>query len=190
MTLRTSTSCARCSRRWISSSTPRPTARAGSRSPRSIKPDLAMVDVSMPGMTGWQVAERLRAMPGLETLKIVIVSANAHEFSPGGAGATHDAFLIKPIDMQRMLECLAAQLNLRVGVRRRRPPRVWRARPICRARCPNTRATTSTISINSASSATCAASRPSFARWKPTPPTNRSRPACARWSRISISNAT
>ena len=71
-----------------------------------------MIDVSMPGMTGWQVAERLRAMPGLENLKIVIVSANAHEFSPGGAGATHDAFLIKPIDMQRMLECLAAQLNL------------------------------------------------------------------------------
>jgi len=51
-------------------------------------------------------------MPGLEKLRIVIVSANAHEYSPGGAGATHDAFLIKPIDMQRMLECLAAQLNL------------------------------------------------------------------------------
>jgi signal transduction histidine kinase/CheY-like chemotaxis protein/purine-cytosine permease-like protein len=76
------------------------------------QPDLAMVDVSMPGITGWEVAERLRAMPGLEKLKVVIVSANAHEFTPGGTGATHDAFLIKPIDMQRMLECLAAQLNL------------------------------------------------------------------------------
>jgi CheY-like chemotaxis protein len=41
------------------------------------QPDLAMVDVSMPGMTGWEVAERLRAMPGLEKLKVVIVSANA-----------------------------------------------------------------------------------------------------------------
>jgi hypothetical protein len=58
------------------------------------------------------VAARLRAMPGLEKLSIVIVSANAHEFTPGGSGASHDAFLIKPIDMQRMLECLAAQLNL------------------------------------------------------------------------------
>jgi CheY-like chemotaxis protein/purine-cytosine permease-like protein len=76
------------------------------------RPDLAMVDISMPGITGWEVAERLRAMPGLEKLKVVIVSANAHEFTPGGTGATHDAFLIKPIDMQRMLECLAAQLNL------------------------------------------------------------------------------
>jgi signal transduction histidine kinase/purine-cytosine permease-like protein/DNA-binding NarL/FixJ family response regulator len=76
------------------------------------RPDLAMIDVSMPGMTGWQVAEILRARPGFERLRVVIVSANAHEFSPGGAGALHDAFLIKPIDMQRMLECLATQLGL------------------------------------------------------------------------------
>jgi len=76
------------------------------------KPDLAMVDLSMPGMTGWQVATSLRALPGMQGIKIVIVSANAHEFSPGGPGTEHDAFLIKPIDMQRMLECLAAQLGL------------------------------------------------------------------------------
>jgi CheY-like chemotaxis protein len=76
------------------------------------RPDLAMVDLSMPGMSGWQVCARLRGLAGLESLRIVIVSANAHEFSPGGGGASHDAFLIKPIDMQRLLECLAAQLGL------------------------------------------------------------------------------
>jgi signal transduction histidine kinase/purine-cytosine permease-like protein len=76
------------------------------------RPDLAMIDVSMPGMSGWQLAEKLRAQAGLEHLRIVIVSANAHEYSPGGGGALHDAFLIKPIDMQRMLECLAGQLGL------------------------------------------------------------------------------
>jgi signal transduction histidine kinase/DNA-binding NarL/FixJ family response regulator len=76
------------------------------------RPDLAMVDVSMPGMTGWQVTGQLREIAGLDALRIVIVSANAHEFSPGGAGAAHDAFLIKPIEMQRLLECLAQQLGL------------------------------------------------------------------------------
>jgi CheY-like chemotaxis protein len=74
--------------------------------------DLAMVDITMPGMTGWQVSERLRGIAGLEGLRIVIVSANAHEYSPGGGGALHDAFLIKPIEMQRLLECLAQQLGL------------------------------------------------------------------------------
>jgi CheY-like chemotaxis protein len=76
------------------------------------RPDLAMLDLSMPGMTGWQVAEAMRALPGLDRLRIVIVSANAHEFSPGGAQTHHDAFLIKPIDMQRVLECVEQQLNL------------------------------------------------------------------------------
>jgi signal transduction histidine kinase/CheY-like chemotaxis protein len=85
---------------------------AGLKLAAECRPDLAMVDVSMPGMSGWQVAERLRALPGLEKLRVVIVSANAHEFSPGGVDAHHDAFLIKPLDMQRMLECLALQLNL------------------------------------------------------------------------------
>jgi signal transduction histidine kinase/CheY-like chemotaxis protein/purine-cytosine permease-like protein len=85
---------------------------AGLRLAAECQPDLAMVDISMPGMTGWEVTERLRALPGLERLRIVIVSANAHEFSPGGVDAHHDAFLIKPIDMQRVLECLGLQLDL------------------------------------------------------------------------------
>jgi signal transduction histidine kinase/CheY-like chemotaxis protein len=89
-----------------------PDGAAGIALANEWQPDLAMVDLSMPGMTGWQVAATLRSTPGLEALRIVIVSANAHEFSPGGAEATHDGFLIKPIDVQRLLECLGTQLNL------------------------------------------------------------------------------
>jgi CheY-like chemotaxis protein len=85
---------------------------AGVKLAAECRPDLAMIDLTMPGMTGWQVVAELRAMAALPALRIVIVSANAHEYSPGGAGAQHDAFLIKPIDMQRLLECLAAQLGL------------------------------------------------------------------------------
>jgi CheY-like chemotaxis protein len=89
-----------------------PDGRAGLELAAQCRPDLAMVDLSMPGMTGWQVVDALRANAAQAALKIVIVSANAHEFSPGGAGHDHDAFLIKPIDMHRMLECLAVQLEL------------------------------------------------------------------------------
>lgn len=95
---------------------------AGLKLAAEFRPDLAMIDLSMPGMTGWQVAAELRTMPALASLRIVIVSANAHEFSPGGAGAAHDAFLIKPIDMQRLLECLAAQLGLRWLLAAGEPP--------------------------------------------------------------------
>ncbi len=91
-----------------------PDGAAGLTLAAQCRPDLAMVDLSMPGMTGWQVAAVVaRACRRWRALRIVIVSANAHEYSPGGDGATHDAFLIKPIDMQRLLECLAAQLGIR-----------------------------------------------------------------------------
>jgi DNA-binding response OmpR family regulator len=67
--------------------------------------------LSLPDMSGWALARQLRATPGLEHMKIMIVSANAHEYSPG-AGAFHDAFLIKPVDLQSLLERVGQLLNL------------------------------------------------------------------------------
>ncbi len=42
-----------------------------------------------------------------------MVSANAHEYTPGGAGRVHDAFVMKPIDVQVLLDCVAALLGLK-----------------------------------------------------------------------------
>jgi signal transduction histidine kinase/CheY-like chemotaxis protein len=75
------------------------------------QPHLAMIDLSMPDMSGWSVAEQLRRTSGLEGLKIMIVSANAHEFAPG-AGALHDAFVMKPIELQPLLERVGTLLRL------------------------------------------------------------------------------
>jgi len=77
-------------------------------------PDLLMLDVSMPDMTGWQVAQKLRATEAWAALKIVIVSANAHEFMPSGGerAGLHDAFIMKPVDMQALLECIGNVMGL------------------------------------------------------------------------------
>jgi signal transduction histidine kinase/CheY-like chemotaxis protein len=76
--------------------------------------DLALLDISMPDMTGWEVAEKLRALHAPARLKIAMVSANAHEYTPGGdGGQLHDAFLVKPIDMDLLLECIASLLHIR-----------------------------------------------------------------------------
>ena len=75
------------------------------------QPDLAMIDLSLPDISGWELARQLRAMPGLERLKLMIVSANAHEHSPG-AGAHHDVFVTKPIELTPLLEQVGALLNL------------------------------------------------------------------------------
>jgi signal transduction histidine kinase/CheY-like chemotaxis protein len=75
------------------------------------QPHLAMIDLSLPDISGWQVAQQLRAMPGLEALKLMIVSANAHEHAPG-AGVHHDVFVTKPIELTPLLEQVGALLQL------------------------------------------------------------------------------
>ncbi|WP_245586112.1 hybrid sensor histidine kinase/response regulator [Solimonas soli] len=79
---------------------------------RQCRPHLATLDLAMPGMGGWQVAEALRALD-LPDLRIMIVSANAYELRRGGeAGEAHDAFLTKPLDVDFFLDRVAALLAL------------------------------------------------------------------------------
>jgi len=75
------------------------------------QPQLTIVDLSLPDMSGWDLARQLRTTPGLERMKIMVVSANAHEYSPG-AGAMHDAFVIKPVELQALLERVGDLLQL------------------------------------------------------------------------------
>jgi CheY-like chemotaxis protein len=75
-------------------------------------PDLVLLDIQMPGTSGWDVAEQLRARFG-PALRIVMVSANAHEFHAGRDGRrAHDAFLTKPVDLDALLDMIARQLSL------------------------------------------------------------------------------
>lgn len=75
-------------------------------------PALAMLDISMPDQSGWEVARQFREDAALSSMKIVMVSANAHEYSPGGAEHPHDAFVMKPVDMRLLLDCMAGLLGL------------------------------------------------------------------------------
>ena len=75
-------------------------------------PDLVLVDISMPDMTGWQLTALLRERPSLARARVVMASANAHEFQLGGAGQPHQGFLVKPVDLQGLLDCLGSVLRL------------------------------------------------------------------------------
>lgn len=90
-----------------------PNGRTGLQLATEYRPDLAMIDISMPDMSGWELATSLRRIADLQQLKIVVVSANAHEYSRGGDdGSLHDAFLMKPIDMHLMLDGIAGLLGI------------------------------------------------------------------------------
>ena len=76
------------------------------------RPDLVMLDISMPGMNGWQVAAALRAS-GWRDTPILMVSADVHELSgPRWPDMPHDDFLLKPVELPALLERLETLLGL------------------------------------------------------------------------------
>jgi CheY-like chemotaxis protein len=77
-------------------------------------PDLVLLDIQLPGLSGWEVAARLRALAADgKPLKILLVSANAHEFAAGRDGrAAHDGFVTKPVELDALLDAIADRLGL------------------------------------------------------------------------------
>ncbi|HEY3697231.1 ATP-binding response regulator, partial [Phenylobacterium sp.] len=79
---------------------------------RSGEPDLVILDISMPGMNGWEAARAVRAALG-ESVAILMVSANAHDFSrTRREDDPHDDFLIKPYEIDDLMERLQTLLDL------------------------------------------------------------------------------
>jgi signal transduction histidine kinase/CheY-like chemotaxis protein len=76
------------------------------------RPDLFLLDVSMAGLDGWKVAETLRKS-GHHQARILIVSASALEaHSTPLAQPFHDGYLMKPIDIPRLLELIGHFLKI------------------------------------------------------------------------------
>jgi CheY-like chemotaxis protein len=79
---------------------------------RQAPPDLALLDISMPGKSGWETAGILRQEHG-PAVSIVMLSANAHQFNAGEDGnAANNMFLLKPFELDTLLDVIAGQLCL------------------------------------------------------------------------------
>jgi len=75
-------------------------------------PDLALIDVAMPGMSGWELAASLRRGAGM-TCPIVMISAHAEDdATPGEIRAFHDDFISKPINIEQLLGRIERLLKL------------------------------------------------------------------------------
>ena len=76
------------------------------------KPNLILLDIAMPEMDGWQVAQRLRRS-SRERTAIVMLSANAIDLSrPPEAERLYDDYLMKPIDLRQLLKKIHALLDI------------------------------------------------------------------------------
>jgi PAS domain S-box-containing protein len=69
------------------------------------RPDLVLLDIQLPGMSGFEVLRRLREQPALRDVPVIAVSANAMPSDiEEAARAGFDDYLTKPLDMKRLLE--------------------------------------------------------------------------------------
>ncbi len=72
---------------------------------RSDPPDLILLDVMMPGLNGWQVAEQLKASPTTKDIPIVFLSARLKEADVRkGAELGVNSYVTKPFDPIDLME--------------------------------------------------------------------------------------
>ena len=79
---------------------------------RTEKPDVVLLDIMMPDVSGLEVLRFMRREPGLEQIPVVIVSAKTlpADIRMGlEAGAT--AYLTKPVDVNRLRKTVAGVIH-------------------------------------------------------------------------------
>jgi CheY-like chemotaxis protein len=77
-------------------------------------PDLVVMDLSLPGVDGWQATRLLKADPRTKDIPVIAVTGHALAGAPEEAAAAGcDGFLTKPClpedllrEIQRMLDCV------------------------------------------------------------------------------------
>jgi CheY-like chemotaxis protein len=78
---------------------------------RDERPDLILMDLSLPGLDGWEATRRLKAMP--ETAGIPVIALSAHVMAGDreqALAAGCDDYDAKPVDFERLLAKIRALL--------------------------------------------------------------------------------
>lgn len=73
---------------------------------KSVKPDLILLDMMMPGMSGREVCDKIRSNPKTKDLKIAFLTVA--KFSEAGKGVLKDMavldYITKPFDNQDLID--------------------------------------------------------------------------------------
>ncbi|WP_119067633.1 response regulator [Aggregatilinea lenta] len=90
----------------------------GLRLAAEIQPDLAIIDIMMPGLSGYDVVNRLRFDPKTAHVPIIILTARSQPMDKHKAlRAGANAFISKPVTAQELADRVEAVLEAGVGFR-------------------------------------------------------------------------
>lgn len=89
-----------------------PTPELGLALAQAHRPDLILLDINLPGMSGYEVRKRLRADPRLAAVPVVAITASAMPADVRRVRAAgFDGYLAKPLDIARFLDLLDWHLS-------------------------------------------------------------------------------
>ena len=78
----------------------------------SEKPDVILMDMSLPVMDGWEATRRVKAEPATRAIPVIALTANALvEDREKALAAGCDDFDTKPVELPRLLEKIKSQLQ-------------------------------------------------------------------------------
>jgi CheY-like chemotaxis protein len=99
----------------------------------SERPDVAIVDIDLPGIDGYEVARRIRARPDLGGIVLIALTGYGYDEDLRCAiEAGFDVHLVKPVEPARLADAI-----VRGGQERRRSNRRKRAQPTDRRKRVN-----------------------------------------------------
>ncbi len=89
---------------------------AGISAATTARPDLVLMDMSLPEIDGWEVTRRLKAVPATRSIPVLALTAHAMVTDREKAlGAGCDDYDTKPVDIERLLGKIESLLALRTG---------------------------------------------------------------------------
>jgi two-component system, sensor histidine kinase len=74
---------------------------------RTKTPDVALVDIGLPGFDGYEVARRMRRLPAPPRVMIALTGYSEAEDRQRAKEAGFDAHLVKPVDPDQLTRVLA-----------------------------------------------------------------------------------
>jgi two-component system, OmpR family, alkaline phosphatase synthesis response regulator PhoP len=90
-------------------------ARDGNEALEAIEreaPDLVLLDVMLPRLSGYDVCQRIRQNPGLANVRVIMLTARGREVEvTKGLALGADAYVTKPFSTRDLLEQIRRQLG-------------------------------------------------------------------------------